>query len=63
MTPNADSVRRYAASMADYLADRTQPWRDEEVMREAVSECFRVMFGNQGAYNELCQLVAGRSEP
>jgi hypothetical protein len=58
MTPNADTVARYAESMADYLATRTKPWRDEEVMREAVAEVFNVMFGDEGAYYGLRQLVS-----
>jgi hypothetical protein len=54
---NAEYVP-FAEGMADYLATRNKPWADEETMREAVSEVFRVMFGDQSAFHELRRLVA-----
>src|SRR5690606_23668411 len=50
MSENEDSFPR---RLADYLGERATPWRDVDLMREAVVEAFSVIAGAVGARDAL----------
>ena len=62
MTPpdNADPVRDLADRLADYMITRNVPWRSADVMREAVYETCRLLFGE--ARFETKRLLAEQSD-
>lgn len=58
---DADAVRTFAEQIADYMTTRNTPWRDEALMREAVYEAVRLVFGD--ARYEARQLLNDGTEP
>lgn len=49
------TVAEFAASIADYMAGRTKPWKDEDEMREAVYETMRLVFND--AFDDTRRLI------
>lgn len=48
---------RFAERMADYMLTRVTPWRDPEVMREAVCEFIALVTGDIGATYDMLQVL------